>query len=216
MLILAGILVAFTGGDQHKTQTTPAQPTTPPRDVTISAAASPGACTLAGGSQSIPSASPPAGTHWVSVGSMQVPQAPDLYGPQHSSGPFDTCFAHNPSGALLAAVNLWAESTAAPPNQVFARLAVGAPRNLGNNSRLDSNGAVQLAGYRYDSYSPSQAQISIVIRGPEGKLAAIVTTMTWTRRRLEIRLPAQRHATGAGHPRSHRLRLVERVLMLAR
>ena len=27
---------------------------------------------------------------------------------------------------------------------------------------------------------PAQAQISIVIRGPEGKLAAIVTTMTWT------------------------------------
>src|SRR6202035_4206238 len=30
------------------------------------------------------------------------------------------------------------------------------------------------------------------------------------------RLSLQRHATGAGHPRSHRLRPVERVLMLAR
>ena len=39
---------------------------------------------------------------------------------------------------------------------------------------------MQLAGYRFDAYSPAQAQISIVIRGPEGKLAAIVTTMTWT------------------------------------
>jgi hypothetical protein len=179
VLILAGILVAFTG-DQNKTQSAPAQPSAPTRDVTTAAAASSGACTLPDGSQSIPSASPPGGTHWVSVGSMQVPQARDQYGPEHSSGPFDTCFAHSPSGALLAAVNLWAESTAAPPNEVFQDLAVGAPRNLGSNTRLDNGGSVQLAGYRYDSYSPSQAQISVILEGPEGKLAAIVTTMKWS------------------------------------
>ena len=180
VLIFAGILVALTGADHHKTQITRAQPTTPPRAVIRAAAAGSGACMLPGGSQSIPSASPPAGTHWASVGSMQVPQARGLYGPQHLSGPFDTCFAHDPAGALLAAVNLWAESTAAAPNQVFERLAVGAPRSLGSNTRLDSGGSVQLAGYRYDSYSPSEAHISVVLKGPGGKLAAVVTTMTWT------------------------------------
>jgi hypothetical protein len=179
VLVLAGILVAFTGGDQHQTQPAPAQPSISPRDVTTAAAANPGACTLTGGSRSIPSASRPAGTHWASVGSMQAPQAPDLYGPQRRSGLFDMCFAHSPAGALLAAANLWAESTAAPPNEVFQRLAVGAPRDLGSNARLDNGGSVQLAGYRYDSYSPSQAQISVVLKGPEGKLAAVVTTMTW-------------------------------------
>jgi hypothetical protein len=111
---------------------------------------------------------------------MQVPQAPDLYGPQRSSGGFDTCFAHSPAGALFAAVNLWGESTAAPPSEVFQKLAVGAPRSLGNNARLDSGGSVQLAGYRYDSYAPSEAQISVVLEGPDGKLAAVVTTMAWT------------------------------------
>jgi hypothetical protein len=180
VLVLAGILVALTGADQHKAHSTPDQQTTQPREVTTSAAAGPDACTLAGGSQSIPSASPPPGTQWATVGSMQVPQAPDLYGPERSSGAFDTCFAHNPSGALLAALNLWAESTAAPPSEVFGKLAIGAPHNLRNDARLDSSGSVQLAGYRYDSYSPVRAQISVVLTGPEGKLAATVTTMTWT------------------------------------
>ena len=180
VLVLAGILVAFTGADHHKTRPAHAQPSSRSPDVTTAAAASPGACTLTAGSQSIPSASPPAATHWVSVGSMQVPQARDVYGPERSTGPFDTCFAHSPSGALLAAVNLWAESTAAPPNKVFQTLAVGAPLHLGSNARLDNGGSVQLAGYQYDSYSPSQAQISVVLKGPEGKLAAVVTTMTWT------------------------------------
>ena len=40
------------------------------------------AATLPAGSQSIPSASPPAGTQWATVGSMEVPQAPaDLRDP---------------------------------------------------------------------------------------------------------------------------------------
>jgi hypothetical protein len=179
VLILSGVLVAVTGTGHHKTHSTPNQHATSPRRLTTTTADGRDACTLAAGSQSIPSASPPAGTHWATVGSMQVPQAPGLYGPQHSSGPFDTCFAHNPSGALLGALNLWAESTAAPPSEVFERLAVGATRKLGNNARLDSAGSVQFAGYRYDSYSPVQAQISVVLKGPEGKLAATVTTMRW-------------------------------------
>ena len=180
VLVLAGILVAVTdvGHDKHhagRVQSLIAQ-----RPTTASAApVASGACALAAGSQAIPSASPPAGTQWASVGSMQAPQAPHLYGPQHTAGVFDTCFAHSPAGALLAAINVWAESTAAPPSQVFARLAIGAPHNLGNSARLDSEGTVQLAGYRFDAYSPAQAQISVVLKGPQGKLAAAVTTMEW-------------------------------------
>ena len=147
-LILAGILVAVAGGGGHHTTHSTAQhpaasTTTPTSNPTSSTA-----CTLPPGSQAIPSSSPPAGTQWATVGSMQVPQAPNLYGPQRTHGVFNTCFAHSPSGALLAAINLWAEGTAADPSQVFQKLAVGAPKNLGNSSRLDANGPVQFAGYK--------------------------------------------------------------------
>jgi hypothetical protein len=110
---------------------------------------------------------------------MQVPQSPPVFGPQRSSGLWNTCFAHNPTGALLAAMNLWAEGTAVPAGALFQRLAVGAPKNLGNAAQLDSSGPVQFAGYRYVSYTPAEAQVAVVFRGPEGKLLTVVTPMVW-------------------------------------
>src|SRR5204863_2920986 len=95
-LILAGILIAVAGGGSHHTTHStaqhPASTTTPTSTPTSSTA-----CTLPPGSQVIPSGAPPAGTQWATVGSMQVPQAPNLYGPQRTHGVFNTCFAHSPS-----------------------------------------------------------------------------------------------------------------------
>jgi len=159
-------------GNSTPAATTPAGTTT---------AAGKGECSLASGSQSIPSASPPAGTSWNQVGGMEAPQAPSTLGPGATSGGYDVCFAHNPSGALLAAINLWAEgTTTSNASALMQHLAVGAPANLGNNSNLDTSGPVQLAGYKYDSYSASQAVVSVVLQGPQGKLLSIVTPMRWT------------------------------------
>ena len=110
---------------------------------------------------------------------MEVPQSPTVFGPERSDGLWETCFARNPSGALLAAMNLWAEGTAVPPSELFARLAVGAPTNLGSTAQLDSSGPVQFAGYRYESYTSSDAEVAIVFMGPEGKLLAVLTSMVW-------------------------------------
>jgi hypothetical protein len=138
-------------------------------------------CALPPGSQAIPSASPPPGTTWNQVGSMQAPQAPSTLGPERTSGVWNTCFAHSPNGALLAAFNLWAEATAAVPSDVFRHLAIRAPAKLGNNQRLDeaAGGPVQFAGYKYQSYTPSAAEVIVVIKGPKGALEAIGTAMHW-------------------------------------
>jgi hypothetical protein len=177
-LILAGILVAVVDGGSHHTNHSTAQHST--TSSTTPSNTSSTACTLPAGSQTIPSNSPPPGTHWATVGSMQAPQAPSLYGPQRTHGVFNTCFAHSPSGALLAAINIWAEGTAADPSQVFQKLAVGAPKTLGNSARLDANGPVQLAGYKIDSYSAANATVSVVLKGAQGKLVVFVTPLTWT------------------------------------
>src|SRR5205085_11204803 len=124
-------------------------------------------CTLPTGDQRVPSSSPPP-ARWGTVGSMQVPQNPAMFGPQRSSGSWNTCFAHDPAGALLAAMNLWAEGTAVPASELFQRIAVGAPKHLGNAAQLDSSGPVQFAGYRFDSYTAAEAQVAVVFRGPEG------------------------------------------------
>jgi hypothetical protein len=177
-LVVLGIVVATTGGGSHspprRTPPSAAQPAAP----AASANAAGSGCTLPASDQSVPSSTPPP-ARWEAVGSMQVPQSPAMFGPQRSSGSWNTCFAHDPSGALLAAMNLWAEGTAVPASELFQRLAVGAPKNLGSNVQLDSSGPVQFAGYRYESYAPAEAQVAVVFRGPEGKLLAVVTPMVW-------------------------------------
>jgi hypothetical protein len=177
-LVLLGVVAAVIGGGSdraHRTTT----PTTVVRPPPLSPTATASGCSLAAGGQTVPSSSPPQ-AQWGTVGSMQVPQNPAVYGPQRTSGIWNACFAHNPSGALLAAMNFYGESTTGEPEEtVMRRYAVGAPSNLGSNAGLDSSGPVQLAGYRYDSYTPSQSQVSLVFRGPQGKEAAVVTSMVW-------------------------------------
>lgn len=176
-LVLLGILVAATGGGSHNTPPrTPSSAMAPSPSPTAAAGAS--GCTPPAADQSVPSSSPPP-ARWGTVGSMQVPQSPAVFGPERSSGPWNTCFAHDPSGALLAAMNLWAEGTAVPASELFQRLAVGAPKDLGNGAQLDSSGPVQFSGYRYASYTPTEAQVAVVLRGPEGKLVAVITPMVW-------------------------------------
>ena len=80
-LILAGILVA-TSPVAAATTTRTAQPDSPPparRHPPVTPLAPPPA--RSPGSKPFPPAAPPVGTRWATVGSMQVPQAPNLYDP---------------------------------------------------------------------------------------------------------------------------------------
>jgi hypothetical protein len=180
LLILAGIIIAISGGGGgHHTTSNP-----PPTQGTTTSSSTPAAnstaCTLPAGDQTIPSASPPGGTTWNQLGSMQAPQARSTLGPQHTNGVWNTCFAHSPSGALLAAFNLWAESTAAPSGQVYRHLAIDVPAPAYQTAtRLDDQGPVQFAGFKYQSYTSRTAQLQVVIKGPHGAFEAVVTVMRW-------------------------------------
>jgi hypothetical protein len=176
-LVLLGLVVAVIGAGGGANHTASRQPAAI-RPALNQPAASVAGCSLPAGNQTVPADSPPQ-TRWGTVGSMEVPQSPTVFGPERSDGLWETCFARNPSGALLAAMNLWAEGTAVPPSELFARRAVGAPTNLGSTAQLDSSGPVQFAGYRYESYTSSDAEVAIVFMGPEGKLLAVLTSMVW-------------------------------------
>ena len=156
---------------------------------TTSAAANPEGCSLPTGSQEAPSTLPPAGVTWNVVGSMNVPQSGSL-GPQRTKDGLRVCFAHSPSGALLAAMNYYAEGTSSTVTgrQLAEQLMVNVPKALlaqsgnGASGELEqaAGGPVQIAGYKFDSYSPSQATYDVVIQGPQGALESITTTMIWT------------------------------------
>ncbi|MGO9955976.1 MAG: hypothetical protein ACLP50_08335 [Solirubrobacteraceae bacterium] len=111
---------------------------------------------------------------------MQVPQAPSVYGPEHTNGIWNTCFARSPSGALLAALNFYGEGTAASEGALFEHLAVDYPAAAAAGPTLDAHGPVQFAGYRYGSYTPSRAVIQVALQGQYGRIVAVVTQMVWS------------------------------------
>jgi hypothetical protein len=183
--VLTALLVV-TRHDGPAHATTPAGQASSARPV--STRREPGAgsqCGFPAGSQTVPS-SPPAAAGWVLVGSMAAPSSPSSVGPGRTVDGFRECFAHSPAGALFSAVNFWAAGTAYAPSQVYSHLAADTPSRAqavrfsqGDDSRLSDSGQVQLAGFEFNSYSASQADLSIVLQSTDGQLVTIACTMLW-------------------------------------
>jgi hypothetical protein len=186
-LIIAAIVIFALPGDGHKhhSQQDAQAPTTTATATTSTPQGAvkplkPGACTLPPGPQAIPSSAPPSGTTWQSVDAMVVPQAPNTYGPQHIKDGFYVCFAHSPAGALLADLNVQAAATTHFPTAVFAHLGTDVPRHISDNTKLgNGKGGIQIAGYKYTSYSSDRADITIVFAFPGGAYEAVATDMKW-------------------------------------
>ena len=191
-LILAGILVAVVGGGSHHTTHSTAQH--PAASSTTPTSPSSTACTLPAGSQTIPSSSPPPGRSGPRSARCRFRRPRPSMDPSARTGLQHVLRPQSLRRAARRDEPLGGGHRRDPSARCLRTLAVGAPRNLGNSDRLDAGGPVQFAGYRYDSYNPTTARSAVVIRGPEGKLAAAVTTMRWVAERLEIRVPAGRRA----------------------
>ncbi len=145
-------------------------------------------CSLAAGSQAVPTAAPVSG--WALVGSMAAPSAPSRFGPQRSRDGVWVCFAHSPTGALFAAASFWAEATAVPQTVLYGRLAadtaaraVAVAQAQGSTQRLQDidgdPGTVSIAGFAYTAYTPAEADVSIVLAGPGGELVSLPCSMLW-------------------------------------
>ncbi len=177
LVVLAGIVIVIThaiggGSSTHHHASAPAR--------VIIGGSSGTACSLPAGSQTIPADSPPA-AEWQPVGAMEAPQAPTTYGPQRTNGVWNTCFAHNPSGALLAAFNFYATTTipSVSASEVVEHLAIGSPTSGVKEGKRFPAGT-QIAGYRYNSYTASAATVVVALQGPTGIYAAVITPMAWT------------------------------------
>ncbi len=194
VLIVAGILIAIFhhgGGSHHSPQ--PTQPvasnpvsssTTTGTAKTSTTKSSPpavGGCSLPAGNQTVPNAAPPDGLQWAAVGAMNAPQSPTI-GPQHHRDGVGVCFAHNPTGALIAAFNIWASSTADIDTKIVWReTSIDVPSNVANEQGvLDKHGSFEIAGYKYGSYTSSAANVTVVLQSPKGGLLAIDMPMRWS------------------------------------
>lgn len=165
LLIPATALAADSG--RHVPASTSSQPSCPP---------------LASGG-TIPSGSPP-GFAWRHVGAMPVPVSP-TDGPALQAGAAWQCYAHSPTGAVMAAFDIpaalcgphWQAATVQevlPGSNRQAFLAAGALQQF-----TPPSGAItRPVGFAVVSYSPAQATVETLVADGSG-FAASFRTLAW-------------------------------------
>jgi hypothetical protein len=154
----------------------------------VPTANNPRGCGLPAGEQTVPVSAPE--SSWTLVGAMAAPTAQGTFGPQKLENGLRVCFAHNPTGALYALASFFAESTKFSEAELFTRLAAATPAKAvavsqaqGDSQLLQSEdgdpGTVSIAGFQYVDYTPSQANVTLVLQGPSGELAALPCSLEW-------------------------------------
>lgn len=146
-------------------------------------------CSLPAGSQTVPDYTP-AGITWRIYQTIALPYSP-TYGPQYVDGDIARCYAHDPTGALIAASQISARLVAAPSTDVAeAQVVPGAGQQafiskdseaLKNQQGGNTPGSfAQLAGFKYVTYNSSTAVVELVTQGTNGAYQAETITVAWS------------------------------------
>jgi hypothetical protein len=152
------------------------------RSPSASAAAGASVCGLSASSETALGAAPE--TKWELVGTMAAPTDPKIGPGMTDDQGIRSCFAHTPTGALYAAVNLWALGSDPSKERAIAeQLAVKGPgRDAGMKAPQTAAPAsavkIQIAGFNV-SYTANQAVVELAFKANNGALASVRTTLLW-------------------------------------
>jgi hypothetical protein len=126
---------------------------------------------------------------WELVGKMAAPTDPKTIGPGVTDEDgFRSCFANSPTGALYAAANMIAlgSSPAQDELKLADKLLVPGPGRdaalkeaMARTSIPESGETAQISGFLIKSYSPSEADVDLAIKLPNGALAHSVLSLRW-------------------------------------
>lgn len=193
LLVLLGLILAVTGGSNGDAKSGAANPAPPAASSGQDANAS--TCGLAAGDQTIPKAAPAA--TWKLRGTVAVPSAPSTFGPHTVAAGIPSCFAHSPTGALFAMVNIQAAMGALakrpgryPIDKVLRMIAPGPGRDVLKNAAAHAPVATkgsttpgaQVAGFNIVRYEPDTAVVDVAFGGDRPETAGYVhgqSTMRW-------------------------------------
>ena len=137
--------------------------------------------------------SAPSDATWSVIDGALAPASPTA-GPAQGTATASSCFAHDPEGALIAAVRLQeqvADATAASWPVAAAALApspttdaikarVATALAQADTASDPGRAFAAVAGFDLLSYSPAQAVVDVVYRTQAGALYAAATTLAWT------------------------------------
>jgi hypothetical protein len=143
-------------------------------------------CRLPAGSQAIP-ASPPADVTWKLFNTVALPSSPTA-GPEFVAGDVARCYAHSPTGALIADLQISSRHLIASGWRAVmgAQVVPGPGVKAFDTDRAEVTGGLatpgqycQTAGFNFLSYTPVKATIEVVARCGSN-LQAETTNVAWS------------------------------------
>ena len=172
--------------------TNSSKPSSPPASSTTSSSPLSTASTPAA---ALPSAIPtkaPAGTRWAIYATLALPSVPGA-GPAKVAGSIATGYAHTPYGALLAVINEGERYVLAPDSEwrraAAVMLAPGAGTNTwmkvraknpyGAGGAAGSDTLLQVAGFQFVSYTPTDAVIQVANGNSNDGYQVAAEHVTW-------------------------------------
>lgn len=173
LLVVLGLILAVTGdsdedaksGTANRAPAAPAAPVARDPDASV--------CGLPAGDTSVPTKAPR--TEWDLVGSVAAPTATTTLGPGKVTSGLRSCFAHSPTGALYAAVNVIAMTASADHREAFVRRltvpGVGRDRALSNLGPDSDATTLQVAGFSLSDYRTRSAVVDLAFRVDTGNAA---------------------------------------------
>lgn len=185
-LIAAAVVIFILPRDKDGAQPAPA-PTTasesPSTSPSSSQTAGASVCGLPAGSETALGTAPE--TTWELVGAMAAPTDSSIGPGQVDEQGIRSCFSRTPTGALYAAVNLWAlGSNPANEPAIAEQLAAKGPgRDAGMKAPVTSAPSsgvrIQIAGFNVVSYTSDQAVVDLAFKADNGALGSVRTTLLW-------------------------------------
>ena len=137
---------------------------------------------------------------WKLRGTVAVPTAPSTYGPGEVDDGVPACFAHSPTGALFAMLNIQAamgdfakQPGRYPIRRVLRMLAAGPGRDVLKDAaerapvatKGNTTPGAQVAGFNIVRYEPGTVVIDVAFAGSRPETSGYVhgqSTMRWERR----------------------------------
>jgi hypothetical protein len=157
---------------------------------TVAPASSPAAtangCGVSPGEQAVP-VSAPASVTWQLYDTVALPFSSQA-GPTVIAGDVARCYAHSPTGALVAAVQIAIRYALATnwPAVIAEQVMPGTGRNVyaaqrpGVNVTIQAGEFGQIAGFQFVTYSAALAVVQIVVQLPSGELQVTTMTVQWS------------------------------------
>lgn len=198
-VLAAVLLLARPSTDDPAAGPVPTQAPSPSTSTEVDEAAS--VCGLPPSDQAVPRSEPPT-TNWELVGTIATPTAPETYGPGRVEDGLRTCYARSPLGALYAAVNFVA-TTSAPDQreQLIRQLAAAGPGRDAALAALaaegeqssDGSSSTQVVGFSFLNYDEDSTTVDLALRGfsagGAAGLAHLPLTLRWEGGDWKVVLP---------------------------